>query len=343
VTLLLSLCLPSLSLAQVANNDAAPTPSSSESVLTFGSQIILDTCWSPAEQGSNSSAKKPIPGKKPPTPQPPAVNKHTLPPLPQNLQNSIRSVNPTAGRKLIALTFDLCESQGEIAGYDADIVNFLRTAKIKATFFAGGKWLQSHPDRAMQLMADPLFEIGNHSWNHPNFRLISETALQEQILRTQAQYEILWENLAQKAQALGLDSGEMHQIPKVPYTFRFPYGTCSESALRVTAALGLPAIQWNIVTADSRKTQTPAKIARIIIKSAQPGAIVIMHANGKGVHTAQALPLCVPPLLNQGYQFVTISELLQAGPVFATATCYEVRPNDNLRYDRIQKKPARLE
>ena len=39
-----------------------------------------------------------------------------------------------------------------------------------------------------------------------------------------------------------------------------------------------------------------------------------MHANGKGTHTARALALCVPQLQNQGYQFVTISELLQAGP-----------------------------
>ena len=117
----------------------------------------------------------------------------------RDLQNSIRSVTPAEGRKLVALTFDLCEGKGELAGYDADIVDFLRASKVKATFFAGGKWLQSHPDRAMQLMADPLFEIGNHSWNHPNFRLISEAAMHEQIVRTQAQYEIIWEELGNES------------------------------------------------------------------------------------------------------------------------------------------------
>jgi peptidoglycan/xylan/chitin deacetylase (PgdA/CDA1 family) len=162
--------------------------------------------------------------------------------------------------------------------------------------------------------------------------------MQEQILRTQAQYEIIRENLAQKVQARGLDSQEMQHIPQVPLTFRFPYGTCSPLALQTTAAQGLPAIQWSIVTADSCKSQTAEKIAQLILNRARPGAIVIMHANGKGVHTARALPLFVPPLLNQGYQFVTISELLQAGPAVSTPACYGMKPNDNLHYDRLNRK-----
>ncbi len=336
ITLLLLVSFPPFSLAQTEAKFTAPAPSTSGSALTFGSQIILDACWSPAELESQSSEKKLAPPPRSPAPpQPSASSKNTLPPLPPNLQNSIRSVTPSEGRKLAALTFDLCEGKGEIAGYDAPIVNFLRASKVKATFFAGGKWLQSHPDRAMQLMADPLFEIGNHSWSHPNFRLLDEPQMHAQIVRTQAQYEIIWESLAKKVQAQGIDSRALNDIPKLPLTFRFPYGTCREPALRLTAAHGLPAIQWNIVTADSVKSQTAEKIARIILKRVQPGSIIVMHANGKGIHTARALPLCVPQLLNQGYQFVTVSELLQAGPVFSTATCYEEKPNDNLRYDRI--------
>lgn len=326
-------------IAQAANENSSPTNAVGGAALSFGSQIVLDGCWSEAELKGAPAEKKSVPRRpSPPGPTPSWPN--SLPPLPPNLLNSIRSVPPTDGRKLIALTFDLCEGQGEIAGYDAAIVDFLRGGKIKATFFAGGKWLQSHPQRAMQLMADPLFEIGNHSWNHPNFRLLSKAAMQEQILRTQAQYEIIWKELAQKVQAQGLETSDMNQIPKLPLTFRFPFGTCNEQALRVTAALGLPAIQWNIVTADSCQTQTAEKIAPTIVKGANPGAIVIMHANGKGLHTARALAISIPQLQHQGYEFVTVSELLQAGQIFSTPTCYEMRPNDNLRYDRIHKKPA---
>jgi peptidoglycan-N-acetylglucosamine deacetylase len=338
--ILLSIAFPSLLLAQVGDKAASTTPYPGKSALTFGSQIVLDGCWSETELKGTFLEKKTLPRKPAPArpQQMPASCKNTLPPLPTHLQNSIRSVIPADGRKLIALTFDLCEGQGEIAGYDADIVDFLRTNKIKATFFAGGKWMKSHPERTMQLIADPLFEIGNHSWNHPNFRLLSEAAMQEQIMRTQAQYEILWENLAARVQAKDLPSSEMNKIPRLPFTFRFPYGTCTPQALHLTAGLGLPAIQWSIVTADPVKSQTAERIARTILNRVKPGAIIIMHANGKGIHTARALSLCVPQLQHQGYQLVMVSELFQAGPVFSTATCYQEKPDDNEHYDRINRK-----
>ena len=67
-----------------------------------------------------------------------------------------------------------------------------------ATLFMGGKWMRSHSERAMQLMADPLFEIGNHGWSHGNFGIMSEKAMLEQIRWTQAEYELLREEILRK-------------------------------------------------------------------------------------------------------------------------------------------------
>ena len=78
---------------------------------------------------------------------------------PTPLRGSIRSVELPPGEKLIALTFDLCEENGYVSGYDGRVVDLLRAQGIKATFFAGGKWMETHPERAQQLIADPLFEI----------------------------------------------------------------------------------------------------------------------------------------------------------------------------------------
>ena len=75
--------------------------------------------------------------------------------MPAGLRGSIRSVQPRGGRKLVALTFDLCEQADEVTGYDRRIVNYLREKGVKATFYAGGKWLRTHREKAMQLMADP--------------------------------------------------------------------------------------------------------------------------------------------------------------------------------------------
>jgi peptidoglycan/xylan/chitin deacetylase (PgdA/CDA1 family) len=218
----------------------------------------------------------------------------------------------------VALTFDLCEGVREVSGYDAGIVNYLRAQRVRATFFAGGKWLHSHPEKAMQLVADPLFEIGNHSWSHPNFRQLSAKAMEDQILRTQAQYEGLWQELARRARAQGLDPAEMAKIPRVPRAFRFPYGICSPEALRIVARLGLTAIQWDIVTGDPDRHQYARKIAAVVLSKIQPGAIIICHANGRGWWTAEALPLFIPKLKDLGFEFVTISELLQCGPAVDT-------------------------
>ena len=284
--------------------------------LSFGSRIILERLW--ADQDLQG-AWTPNPAET----APPATAKPltSLPPVPTQCQNSIRGVSPVQGRKVVALTFDLCEGAREISGYDARVVNYLRARQVKATFFAGGKWLRSHPEKAMQLMADPRFEVGNHSWDHPHFQSLSDAAMADQVLKTQAQYEALRQELARRAQAKGIDPAEMDKIPRVPAVFRFPYGTCSPQALGVLARLGLPTIQWSIVTGDPDKHQYARRIAAAVLRGIHPGAIIICHANGRGVWTADALPLFVPELMEQGYTFVTVSELLRCGPALATPDC----------------------
>ncbi len=326
-------------IAQSRETDGMPPPTTDPEVaqLTFGSQAILDRCWSPKELEGSAQDKwitrsvgarsRPFSGK--------TLPKNTLKTLPAEFQNSIRRVKPRDNLKLVALTFDLCEGAGEITGYDADIVNILRRHEVKATFFASGKWMLSHAEKTMQLMADPLFEIGNHGWAHRNFRVLDTQGIGEEVLWTQAQYELLWEELAAKPCAQSVAPGEIAKIPKVPLTFRFPYGTCNKEALDFVARSGLPAIQWSVVTGDAAPRQPAGVISREILEKTRPGSIIICHANGRGHATAEALPLFIPKLLQAGYKFVTISELLASGSVSAVSECYEMKPGDNLRYDRL--------
>jgi len=315
----------------------APVTDPEEAQLTFGSQAILDRCWSPKELEGSSQDKwitKSVGAKSRPFPEK-TLPKNTLKTLPAEFQNSIRSVKPRDNLKPVALTFDLCEGAGEITGYDADIVNYLRRNQVKATFFVSGKWMLSHSEKTMQLMADPLFEIGNHGWAHRNFRTLDTQRIGEEVLWTQAQYELLWEELAAKPCAKSVSLEELLKIPKVPLTFRFPFGTCSKEALDFLARSGLPAVQWRVVTGDAALRQPASGISREILEKTRPGSIIICHANGRGHATAEALPLFIPKLLQSGYQFVTISELLASGSVSAVSECYETKPGDNLRYDRI--------
>lgn len=251
--------------------------------------------------------------------------------VPQDLRGSIRRVALPPGKKLLALTFDLCEQPGEVAGYDGAIVDYLRANNIKATFFAGGKWLASHEERALQLMADPLFEIGSHGWAHRNARGLDPGSLAREIEGPQRAYEGLREQLGalQCQRPRAQDSG-----PARIKLFRFPYGACDAPAMAAVNGAGLLAIQWDAATADPSPAQSAGAIAAVMLR-AKPGSIVIGHANGRGFHTAEALPLAIPKLQAAGFEFVTVSELLAAGKPVIAGTCYNARPGDTDHFGKL--------
>ena len=304
--------------------------------LTFGSEKVLRSCWS-EEELKGKPQDKVIIFERDLLPLPPRLIAPLtdLSPSKSVQAGSIRRIIPIGNKKIIALTFDLCERADEVTGYDYEIVNYLRAHQVRATFFAGGKWMQSHPDKALQLMADPLFEIGNHTWSHANLRVMGRKEQRQQILLTQAQYRELRRKLACWPCARQAGQQEIDKIPTLPLCFRFPYGACNTESLQLLKKLNLIAVQWDVLTDDSEKDQTAGRIAENVLRNVQPGSIIICHANGRGHGTAQALALIVPELQKQGYVFVTISELLTFGPVFAASGCYELTPGDNKRYDRL--------
>jgi peptidoglycan-N-acetylglucosamine deacetylase len=255
-------------------------------------------------------------------------------------RGAIRRVDLPNGRKLVALTLDLCEQWSEVAGYDGAIVDYLRANKVKATFFAGGKWMATHTDRTQQLLADDLFEIGTHGWAHRNVRGLNGPDLLREITAPSGTYKQLRQTLATNQCAAG-QTAAMSTIPDVPTLYRFPYGACNASALDAVHDAGMLAIQWDVSTGDPAPTQSAQAIARTTLANTRPGSIIIAHANGRGFHTAAALPLIIPALRAKGYQFVTVSELLAAGRPVLVDTCYDSRPGDTDRYDAFfQHKPV---
>jgi peptidoglycan/xylan/chitin deacetylase (PgdA/CDA1 family) len=249
-----------------------------------------------------------------------------------SLRGSIRRVDVPNGEKVIALTFDLCEQRGEIAGYDGRIIDYLRLQGVKATFFAGGKWMASHQTRTEQLMLDPLFEIGNHTETHANLRLLGPAAVRQQVLAPQKVYEDTRARLAAN-QCVASSPSAMNSIPAQPKLFRFPYGACNAASMKAMNDAGMLAIQWDVATGDPDPHISAARIAAAMVNQAKPGSIIVSHANGRGWHTAEALPIAIPKLKAKGYKFVTVSELIAMGKPVITAECYDRKPGDTNRYD----------
>lgn len=302
---------------------------------------LRDRCWSPAALSGSVEEKKSIKGLHA-FDQPPAAM--TLAPhaqVPKEWRGAIRRVKLPPGKKMVALTFDMCELPGEVAGFDAALVDYLRANAIKATFFSGGKWMRSHSERTRQLMADPLFEIGNHAEAHRNLRLLAGNALKEEIEGPQRAYELQRAALA-GSQCVRGDDGFTTIPPRVGL-FRFPFGACNQASLDAVNDAGLLAIQWDLSTGDPVPAQSADAIAQVMLR-AKPGAIIIAHGNGRGFHTAEALAIAIPQMKARGYEFVTVSELLAQGTPEISATCYNTRPGDTDKYDMFfNPRPPRPE
>jgi peptidoglycan/xylan/chitin deacetylase (PgdA/CDA1 family) len=235
----------------------------------------------------------------------------------------VRRVNLPAGDKAIALTFDLCQTRSPIAGYDGAIVDFLRANQVPATFFPAGRWLETHGARAQQLAADPLFVLGNHSFDHPDLHAAAAERIVNEVLMTET-------SLADTRRAAANACGTPVAMPM--RLFRFPYGSCADTGAATVNAIGSVVIQWDVVSGDPDGTSA-ATITANLLREIKPGSIVVMHANGRGTHTAEALARLVPKLRGEGYRFVTVPELLASGTPQAASECFIERPGDTLRYD----------
>ena len=286
-------------------------------------------CFSPTDLAAVPGEEKPVKGDHHFDAAEPPRLLAPFRPVQTELRGAIRRVELPKGQKLIALTLDLCEQPGEIAGYDGAIFDYLRANGIKATLFTGGKWMRSHEPRLRQLMTNPLFEIANHSAAHRNLRLLSGPALSAEIASPQQAYEAIRAQ-ASTNQCL---APALKKSPARLDLFRFPYGACNDASLAAVNDAGLLAIQWDVSTGDPSPGTSAEEIANSMVHGVRPGSIVIAHANGRGVHTAAGLPLAIPKLKAAGYKFVTVGELLAAGKPVVVPTCYNVKPGDTDRYD----------
>lgn len=194
-------------------------------------------------------------------------------------------------RREVALTFDACETPGKRAGYDARIVRILTASRTPATLFLGGLWMRSHPAVTRELAGNGLFELGSHSYSHPDLTKISNSRISAEVLM--AQREML------------------RLTGRAARVFRLPFGFNNERVLRMVAARGLHVIQWDVVTGDPDPNVSADDIVGAVRGGAGNGSIIIMHMNGRGWHTAEALPGVIRVLRERGLRPVTVSRLLR--------------------------------
>ena len=188
-------------------------------------------------------------------------------------------------RMEIALSFD----DGPHPRLTPVILSILEEYGVKATFFMVGENVGYYPDAA-RAVAEAGHEIGNHTFSHRKFNRMSE-------------HEMLDEIHACEQAISGVTQSPAHFI-------RPPEGQMNQAMRRVIGSLDYRIILWDVDTRDWAHTP-PAEISRHILDTVQAGDIILMHDFiGHDSPTPEALRLVIPALLERGYRFVTVGELV---------------------------------
>ena len=189
------------------------------------------------------------------------------------------------GGKRIALSFD----DGPHPSFTPKILALLEKYGVKATFFMIGCTVALYQSVA-KAVADGGHEIGNHTYSHPHMRQISLQALREEI---------------QKTEDILLQSG----IPK-PRLFRPPEGFRSDEQVRALEGLGYQTVIWSLDTHDWQGRPTE-EIVSVVLNGVRGGDVLLFHDYTSRYNTTiTALEQLIPRLLEDGYEFVTVSDLM---------------------------------
>lgn len=185
----------------------------------------------------------------------------------------------------IAITFD----DGPDPKNTPRLLEMLKERHIKATFFLIGRSVETYPQIVREIVAQG-HEIANHTWDHKDLSRLSDAAALDELQKT---HDAI-------IAACGV----------TPTLFRPPYGNCKLSQRKwIWEKFHYPAIIWEVDPNDWRKGATSQKVHDAIVNGTKAGSIILCH----DIHatTVDAMPSTLDDLIVRGFQFKTISEMIQ--------------------------------
>lgn len=200
-------------------------------------------------------------------------------------------------KPMVALTFD----DGPYPEVTNRILNCLETYQSRATFYVVGNRVERFAD-TIRRASDLGCQIGNHSFDHSNLTKIDLSAAQWQVSHTNG--------------LIAAITGQ--QV----FSLRPPYGAHNAD---VDASAGGSVSMWSVDSLDW-KSKDAGQVIQMITSNVKDGDIVLMHDLYHS--TADAAEWLIPNLIEQGYQLVTVDELIQSrrGEIVHGRSYYSVRP-----------------
>jgi peptidoglycan-N-acetylglucosamine deacetylase len=190
-------------------------------------------------------------------------------------------------RKEVSLTFD----DGPLPPYTGQILDILESYGACATFFCVGLNASAHTGETARMRAQG-HALGNHTWSHPFLPELSRPQLIEQIDRTR-------QTIAEATGGRG------------PALFRPPYGSRTPEVVSWLAGIESTIVLWDVEAADWALPGADA-IAEIVLGQARAGSVVLLHdGGGDRSQTVAALPAIIEGLLERGFRFVLVDDLVR--------------------------------
>jgi peptidoglycan-N-acetylglucosamine deacetylase len=149
-------------------------------------------------------------------------------------------------------------------------------------------------------------EVANHSYSHPNLSNLSAEEAKRELNQTKALINRV--------------------IQKPNLYFRPPGGQYNSRILSMAAQEGYRMILWNVFPKDHARP-SPEKIYDRIMASAADGGVVLLHSGVE--ETLQVLPRVIKDLRAKGFQFLTVSEMLEENinPSVVSSWCFPNGPS----------------
>ena len=196
-------------------------------------------------------------------------------------------------QKVVALTFD----DGPSPEWTPQILDALKAANVKATFFMIGHHVKKYPEIARRV-AEEGHTIGNHTYAHSVLLYYTPEEVEEEIKYTEL---VIKEVTGQKTKF-----------------FRPPKAWTMKDMKDKVKAMGYEIVLWSLNSKDW-VTFNHRYIVKLLTFQARSGDILLFHDSGNVMsaeggdrsQTVAAIPLLAKRLRRNGFEFVTIEEMLQ--------------------------------
>ncbi|MCL1823996.1 MAG: polysaccharide deacetylase family protein [Oscillospiraceae bacterium] len=210
----------------------------------------------------------------------------------EEMESTVKE-NPPArildqNKPAIALTFD----DGPNTTNSVKILDALEERGLVATYFIIGGNINEQTAEVMKRAYALGCEYGNHSWGWDSMGKWESERIIESIQKT-----------AEKiVEVLGKDA--------YPKFFRAPNLNTGTEMIETVKELGYPLMN-GIIGNDWESGATPESIYNLIVPKVTDGIIILLHDGVSNNVTAEGIGAILDALIDEGYQFVTLSELFE--------------------------------